>query len=344
MRLGRRCLLLSGTTLLIGLDWDQARAAGTFTLMTVGGSWGDAIRKIIAEPFCQKRGLSVTFDNRPNAQQLAAVQAMRGQPTINSIEIGGPRLGQAISLGLLQKIDPQATPNFARVYPSLRNDFWAARSIAPWGLAFDPTVLPRAEVEARGWEMLLDPRVKGRVAVPGYGWMGEMWMHSVNLAHGAPYSDLDYSIRLAARTLRDNDGVVMGSNDQGMKLFTTGEIACAPFWSGRTFELKRKGVSLDFVYPPGWSPYGFGFSVLSGDRDPALTAAFVDFSLSEAVQLQFARQFSYVPTLQGMTLPEDLAESRVSSETFARAANLDYIEVVKYSDANLERWNKEVIG
>src|SRR4051812_28291766 len=200
MTLGRR-LLLGGTTLLIGIDPPRAHADRTFTLMTVGGSWGDAIRKIIAEPFCRKHGLSVAFDNRPNAQQLAAVQAMRGQPTINSIEIGGPRLGQAISLGLLQKIDPQATPNPVPVYSTLRNEYWAARSIAPWGLAFDPTVLPRAEVEARGWEVLLDPRVKGRVAVPGYGWMGEMWMHSVNSAHGAPYANLDYAIRLAARTL-----------------------------------------------------------------------------------------------------------------------------------------------
>ncbi|MCW3474947.1 extracellular solute-binding protein [Limobrevibacterium gyesilva] len=322
-----------------------ARARETaFTIMTVGGTWGDAIRKIIAEPFAKAHNLRLTFDNRPNAQQLAALQASRGQPTIDTIELGGPRMGQAIALGLISKIDQALAPNIKRVFPVLRNDYWAARSIAPWVLSFDKRVFSKEEVEQRGWSILTDPKVKGRVAIPNFGWMGEVWLNSVNQAAGARYDQLDPAFALARKVTKENGGVVMISNDQGMKLFSTGEIVVAPFWSGRTLELQRKNLPLNFALVRGWSPYGFGFSVVAGRANPDLAQKMVDFSLSDEAQLAFARGFAYVPTLQGLEIPSDMPDSRIAPAAFDLAANLDYSEVVKYSDASLERWNKEVVG
>lgn len=342
-----RRTLLTGATSSLALSFGIRSASSNttaFTVMTVGGTWGDAIRKIICEPFAAKHGLSLSFDNRPNAQQLAVLQAARGKPTIDAIELGGPRLGQATTLGLIDKIDPALAPNFNRVFPTLKNDYWAARSIAPWVLTFDKRVFSKSEVEERGWSILTDPKVKGRVAIPNFGWMGEMWLNSINQASGGDYDSLDASFALAAKITKGNGGVVMISNDQGMKLFTTGEIAAAPFWSGRTLELQRKSVPLDFAFIKGWSPYGFGFSVVSGIARPDLSQKLVDYSLSDEVQLTFARQFSYVPTLKDLTLPDDMTDSKVSPAVFELAANLDYSKVAKFSDKSLERWNKEVVG
>jgi putative spermidine/putrescine transport system substrate-binding protein len=341
----RQVLAGAGASLALTFSVKGAGAQGaTFTIMTVGGTWGDAIRKIICEPFAAKEGLSLAFDNRPNAQQLAVLQASRGKPTIDVIELGGPRLGQATELGLIDKINPALAPNFRRVFPALKNDYWAARSIAPWVLTFDKRVFSKAEVETRGWSILLDPKVKGRVAIPNFGWMGEMWLNSVNQTAGGSYDRLDRAFELATKIVKGNGGSVMISNDQGLKLFTTGEIVAAPFWSGRTLELQRKNLPLDFAFVKGWSPYGFGFSVVSGVSRPDLSQKFVDYSLASEAQLAFARQFSYVPTLQGLTVPADMPDSKVSAAVFDLAANLDYTKVAKFSDASLERWNKEVVG
>jgi putative spermidine/putrescine transport system substrate-binding protein len=321
-----------------------AAQAASFTVMTVGGTWGDAIRTVIAEPFAARHNLRLVFDNRPNAQQLAVLQATRGAPTVDTIEIGGPRLGQAVSLGLVEPIDPALAPNFTRVYETLRTPHWAARAIAPWVLTYDRRVFNRAEVEARGWDILLDPRARRRVAIPNFGWMGEMWLQSVALARGATAEKPDPAYELARRVMKENGGVIMGSNDQGMRQFSTGEIVVAPFWSGRTLELARRNIPLEFTYPRGWSPYGFGFSVVAGGTRRDLAQRFVDHSLSEEVQLRVARQFSYVPTLQGLAVPDDMPDSRVPEAAFALASNLDYSEVAKHSDRNLERWNREVVG
>lgn len=342
-----RRALLTGAGACVALSFHGKGASANkaaFSVMTIGGTWGDAIRKIICEPFAASQGLTLSFDNRPNAQQIAYLQAARGKPTIDTVELGGPRLGQAVSLGLIDKIDPQLAPNFKRVFPTLKDDYWAARSIAPWVLAFDKRVFSKSEVEERGYSILTDAKVKGRVAIPNFGWMGEMWLNSMNQASGGSYDNLDSSFELATKIVKGNGGIVMISNDQGMKLFTTGEIAAAPFWSGRTLELQRKNVPLDFAFVKGWSPYGFGFSVISGIERPELSQKLIDFSLSDDVQLQFARQFSYVPTLSDLTVPDDMPDSKVSPAAFEIAANLNYSEVAKFSDKSLERWNKEVVG
>lgn len=343
--LSRRQLLGGiGSGAILGLLPHSARASSTFTVMTVGGTWGEAIKTIIADPFCEQNGLSLVFDSRPNAQQIAILQAARGNPSVNAIEIGGPRLGQAILLGLVDKIDPALVPNAKRIYPSLRNDYWAARSIAPWALTYDKRLFSRDEVMAKGWDLLLDPKVKGRVAVPNFGWLGETWLNSVNVARGGAYDRLDAAFALAAKAVKDNGAIIMTSNDQGMKQFSTGEIAVAPFWTGRTLELQRKGTSIDFALVKGWHPYGVGFCAVAGHARSDVAQRFLDFSLSDAAQLAFARQFSYVPTLQDITVPTDMPDSKVTTADFDAAANLDFSQVAKYSDINLERWNKEVAG
>jgi spermidine/putrescine-binding protein len=322
----------------------RALAATTLTVMTVGGSWGDAIKTMIARPFAEKHGVKLAWDNRPNAQQIAAIQAMRGNPTADTAEMGGSRVGHAVSLGLLDKIDPAKAPNFARVHPSFKNDYWAARGVAPFVLVFNTEHVSKQEALEKGWDLLLDPKLKGRVAIPKFGWMGEMWLNAVNLSRGGSYDNLDISVELARKAINQNNGLVMASNDQGMKMFTSREILAAPFWTGRTYQLADKGVPLDFAYVNGWSFYGFGFSLLRGGKNQDLVTQYIDFSLSPEVQLAVARRFSYLPTLKGLEIPDDLPRVKVAPTDLDKAANIDYSQVIKYSDKHLERWNKEILG
>lgn len=338
---GVGALTVAGATL---IPQTRPLAATTLTVMTVGGSWGDAIKTMIAEPFAEKHGVELAWDNRPNSQQIAAIQAMRGNPSADTAEMGGSRVGHAVSLDLLEKIDPAKAPNFAAVHRSFKNEYWAARGVAPWVLVFNTEHVNKQDAAAKGWDLLLDPKYKGRVAVPKFGWMGEMWLNAVNMSRGGAYDSLDISIELARKVVKDNDGLVMISNDQGMNMFTSGEIVVAPFWTGRAYQLADKGVPLDFIFTKGWSFYGFGFSILKGGKNIDLSHAYVDYSLGADVQLAVSRRFSYLPTLSGIEIPEDLPRVKVSASDLDNAANIDYSQVIKHSDKNLERWNKEVLG
>ena len=58
--------------------------AKKLTVMSVGGSWGTAIKEMIGDPLAKQEGAMIAYDQRPNAQQVAALQAMRGSPTVRS--------------------------------------------------------------------------------------------------------------------------------------------------------------------------------------------------------------------------------------------------------------------
>ena len=122
--------------------------AKKFTIMALGGSWGAAIKEYIATPFAKAQGVEIAYDERPNAQQLAALQAMRGNPSVDVVELGATRMGQAIALGLVERIDPARVPNFAAVESAYKNPYYADRYIAPWALTINTKVIDKAAADA----------------------------------------------------------------------------------------------------------------------------------------------------------------------------------------------------
>lgn len=349
--LSRRAALATGTASAMFLpallrSGDAVAQGRKFTVMAVGGSWGTAIKEMIGDPFAKANGVDVAYDQRPNAQQLAAIQAARANPTVDVVELGTTRMGQAIALDLVERIDPAKAPNFAAVGDAYKNPFYADRYIAPWALTINTKVVSKAEAAQQGWSLLLDKRLKGKVAIPKFGWMGEMWMHAANLSLGGSYDNFDPVVALCRKIIRENDGLVMESNDQGMQLFTNGEIVAAPFWVGRTYMLQDQGVAgIDFVYPNGWVAYGSGFMIVKGGPNKTLAEKFVDLSLSPEVQVQIAKKFSYSATnSKAMPLIKDLPRLQISAEDQAKVRALDYEKMYKLSDKYLERVNREVVG
>ena len=340
--------VLGGLILLPGMTRSGNSDAETrkFTVMALGGSWGAAIKDYIATPFAKAQGAEMAYDERPNAQQVAALQAMRGNPSVDVVELGATRMGQAIALGLVERIDPVRVPNFAAVEPAYKNPYYADRYIAPWALTINTKVMDKATVAQQGWDALLDKKLKGKVAIPKFGWMGEMWMHAANLSMGGTYENFDPVIAFCRRIVRENDGLVMESNDQGMKMFATGEIVAAPFWVGRTYMLQDQGVAgVDFVYPKGWVGYGSGFMIVKGAPNLALAEKFVDLSLAPEVQAEIAKKFSYSTTnAKAAPLVKDLPRLRIAAADAAKVQALDYEKMYKFSDKYLERMNREVVG
>ena len=316
-----------------------------FTIMALGGSWGDAIKEHIARPFGAAAKVELAYDERPNAQQLATLQATRGNPTVDVVELGGPRLGQAIALDLIEPLDAARMPNYAAVHAANKNKFYADRYVAPWALTFNTKFVDRATAQEQGWNLLLDRKYRGRIAIPKFGWMGEMWMNAANLTLGGSYENFDPVVAFCRKIVRENAGLVMESNDQGMKLFQTGEIVAAPFWTGRTYQMADSKLPMSFVYPKGWVPYGGGFVIVKGTRNRALAEQLIELSLAPEVQVAFARKFAYLTTnTKAAPLVQDLERLRIAAADQDRAVNLEYEQIYKYSDRNLERFNRDVVG
>lgn len=316
-----------------------------FTVMALGGSWGAAIKEYIGAPFARQTGAQMVYDERANAQQLAALQAMRANPSVHVVELGSTRMGQAISLGLVSPIDPAKAPNYAAVDPKYKNPYYADRYNAAWALTINTRRIDPARALAEGWKLLLDPKLKGRVAIPKFGWMGEMWMHAANLTLGGSYDNFDPMVAFGRKAIRENGALVMESNDQGLKLFTGEEIWAAPFWVGRTFAMIDQGAPLASVYVPGWTAYGSGFMIVKGSGAEDLATRFVDLSLSPEVQVPIAKKFAYSPTnTLAMPMVADVPRLQIAAPDMARVQALDYEKMYLLSDKYLERVNQEILG
>jgi len=319
-------------------------ADGRIVVMGVGGAWGESVKQLIGERFEKQYGIPMALDSRPNAQQVAAIQAMRGKPSVDSVELGGPPFGQATALDLLDDIPAASIPNAADVpalYKSPKMFGWV---VLPLVLGFNTKFVTRADAEAKGWQVLLDPRLKGRVGIPKFGWQGEMWMNAVNLTMGGTYENLDPVMAFCGKVVRDNGGIIVESADQATKLFNSGEVVAAPFFTGRIYDLIDKGAPLDLVYPKGWLPYITGFCIVKGTPRKDLVEKFINISLSPEVQEAMSRKF-YIPT--NAKVAANLRSNPrlyIDDATMQRAVKLDFSVIYKHADKNLERYNKEVIS
>lgn len=339
----RRQMLLGGGLLLAGAR--PARAESRLTVMCLGGSWGDSIAAAIGKPFTAQTGVPVAYDNRPNAQQVAALLAMRDNPTVDTVEIGGPTEGKTVAAGLLAPLDPAVVTNAADILPAYRTKLFAYRLIVPFALTFNTKYVDRATALAQGWNILLDPKLKGKVAIPKFGWQGETWMNGINLTLGGSYDNFDPAVAFCRKIVQDNDGQVMESNDQGMTSFESEDIVAAPFWTGRTYELKDKGTPVDFVYAKGWTTHGVAMGIIKGAPNQALAQTFVNISLDADVQIALARRFAYLPTnRRAIAALKDQPRLQIAEADIATAAQLDYAKMVAQSDRNLERFDREVVG
>lgn len=348
--LTRRDLLGSVLGSAVVLPWigrlgsDAKAQSSTLTVMTVGGSWGDAIKKSIGDVIAQKFDATLRYDQRPNAQQIAALQATRNAPTIDTVELGSTRVAQAIALDLLTPIDSGRVPNYGDNDLGFKNAYYADRYVHAWSMTVNTKYIGREEVQEKGWNILLDPRLKGRIAIPKFGWMGEMWMTGVNLSMGGTYDNFDPVIKFCRKVIRENAGLVMESNDAGMKLFSSEEIVAAPFWKGRTHSLQDRGLPLEPIFVPGWVTYGSGFVIVKGGNEE-LAEKFVDLSLSPEPQLDLAKAFFAIPTNKHARAKLEESDRFVLPPDALRfSTKLEYDEMYKHSDRHLERVNKEVLG
>lgn len=343
-RIGRRRLAL-GAAALLGLHRRAEAQSRRLTVMCLGGTWGESIDTAIGTPFKVQTGATIAYDNRPNAQQVVALLAMRNRPTIDVAEIGGPTEGKTVAAGLIAPMDPGIVTNAADILPAYRTPLFAYRLIVPFALTFNTKFVSPEVAREKGWEILLDPRLKGKVAIPKFGWQGETWMNGLNLALGGSYDNFDPAIAFCRKIIRDNDGQVMESNDQGMTLFQSGEIVAAPFWTGRTYELQDKGVPVAFVYAKGWTTHGVAMGLIKGGPNPELAQKYVQISLDPEVQIALARRFSYLPTnRRAIEALKDQPRLQIPEADLATAAPLDFSRMVVNADRNLERFNREVTG
>ena len=326
---------------LLGGKFAWSAGQGEVVVLTVGGSWGDLTKEHVGERFTKRYGAQVTYDIRPNTEQIIALQASKANPIADLVEVSLTRLARGTMWGLFAEQDEVKVPNRKFVPKQFKTHVWTARGFTSIILVYNKTKVD--EKDCTSWDVLTNPKYKGRVGLMKYGWNGEQFLHAVNKIRGGTYDDVTPGLRFC-RKIIENGGTVLNSNDHVMRLFESGELWIASYYPGRAEQLIKKGVPLVYRYVPGSLAYTWGFSVVNNSKNTDLAYKWVNLSLEPEVQVEYAKKLGYAPTNTNTVVPTGASlASRVSKEEMAMIVDLDGVEIAKTTDKNLERFNIEVL-
>lgn len=219
-----------------------AATAQDLTMATWGGGVGAAWREAFAEPFAKETGIAVKIVEVPTPE--AQVRAQKNDPKFNAALSSLFEAAQMHSDGLLETFEMSDFPALANVpekYLLKTSDgklLGVSTYFAYYGIAVN-TDLAKPEAFS-SWKALGDAAWKGKLSItrPVYSSAYDLTIMSV--AMGGSERDTTKGMDLL-KGLAGNALAMYSSMAQMNQLLQRGEVAAAPYYSTRVWQMQRSG-------------------------------------------------------------------------------------------------------
>jgi spermidine/putrescine-binding protein len=319
-------------------------AANRLTFGTVGGAYLETIKKIyVEEPgFAKAHDVDIVWDVQQGSTLLAKLMSSCGAPIYDTLQASPDYAAKASVSGCIQPYDPKVVTNLADIEPAyVFRDYFVASLRLLNGLVYNTR---HVKQPPQSWEALADPAYKGKVGIPAYGWIGNRLIYAINKAQGGTEDNIDPGIKALAQIVRKNDAVIVQHANSADLMFQREEIWIMPHWTGRYLNLKKQGVPVAIYYPQDFLYTDIGYVVPKGAKSAELAQQLINVTLDPAVQARMLELLQYAPTNRKVKIPPAFADAVLPDYAKSRALDVDWAKLVNYSDRDLERWNKEVLG
>jgi spermidine/putrescine transport system substrate-binding protein len=250
-----------------------AAAATSIRYDGYGGVSQGAMSKLVLQPYAAKSGATLNQGSYGTPEELIAKIQAEG-PGIynycNTSEQGA--VLRFLRLGLGVELDEKKIPRLSDLIPraveSYRRLGNGKLPAVPFGLAggwmgYNRDKVDRAEVEAKGFNILVDPKYQGQITGQDF-WMQRIFYAARQSGQdpnaikdmNAVWDRLRESKRLALKYWR--------SSAEQMQLFSSGSALVGDAWFVPGYNLKKQGVPFE-TYPKTASFVDFGsFMVMKG--------------------------------------------------------------------------------
>jgi putative spermidine/putrescine transport system substrate-binding protein len=336
---------ISGMLMAGGVPLTSLAAPKRFTVASTGGSWGDAVRDIfvIQSGFKEQHDLDVQYEFNIDAVVVAKALANKENPVFDvSSAITGMAAKMYVGGALMDPLDRNIITHWDDIYPqATMGDYFVGYMMVNMPLVYNTKYITSPP---QSFKELWNPKYKGRVGFSSYKHVGSWFLHAMNKMFGGNEKNVMPGIEAFSELVKEQKAIGYDNTDHAMKLFEREEIWIAPFWDGRARQLQDKGIPVDYVWPPYWLPFTMGFPVLKNTKVPDIAQYFVNETLRPDLQVEFMKKFKYFPSNRRCKIPEEFKNIIVPEAALERAADLDWVVMVKNSEENLELWNKNVLG
>lgn len=318
----------------------EEKIEGPLVVESWGGSYAEAVKNYIIDPFKAKYGIEVIhsfFGN--NSEQLAKLQA--GKTEIDVSFLSQNFAFQAMEGGLSLPIRIENVPNYQNLFDKFKHPpydpgpqvfcisyFWGDQALA-WNTKFVE--------KPDSWGALWDPRYKGHVALYS---TGTQVIPSTAMYLGQDpnnITDLD-AVMAKLKELKPNLLKFWSSGAEMTSLFATGEVWIADFWRGRVNNLRKDGQPIAYGQPKegsiGWVDT---MIIPKGAKHRRAAEAFLDFALSKDVHTNFVTKgITYAPCSSLVELTAEQSDMLGASPQLRE--KVVFIDP-KYQMKNRDVWN-----
>jgi putative spermidine/putrescine transport system substrate-binding protein len=311
----------------------------------VVGIWGGAQEKIVREhvekPLVEKYGCKVSYVLGGTGDRRARAYAERGRPSFDVLYLNIYESRQAVKDGVTQ--EPTANvANFEALYPSARK--------GGYGVAFNPCTIVydkrRASKPITSWKDIWNPEWKGRIAWPdGLGAEGISALMMTARAWGGTEKDFDLVVE-KVKQLKPF-AAIQASQAQLFEMFDQGICDLSvEFGSFTRSYVETRNPNIEIASPVEGQALAMNVACITqGTKNQKLAEEWVNLHLSEPCMLAYARQIYYSPTVNNITIPDDLKSKLiVGDEQVAKLVDFDWDLINSNRSRWQARYDREIAG
>ncbi len=311
-----------------------------------GGSYQDATKKAIWDPFTAATGIEVVPVNINSSALLASIQA--GQVQVDVDDEAEAPLVDYQAKGALQKLDYSTIGKsftLTDVPTRVRTDYMIGKCYWASVMAYRTDVFPNGtgpQSWADFWNATKFP--------------GKRAMQDVNadlaelefpfIANGTPADatklypiDIDRALALTT-PLKPNILKFWTSGAESAQLIDQNEVVMTTIWNGRAQTLINAGRPIQIVWNGARRQINF-WAVPKGAPHADLAMLYLDFAMQPKIQADFSTQIAYAPTNSAAQALLDPSLAKVLGSTpdeFASGFDLDVNWWAQNMDAVTTKW------
>lgn len=281
-----------------GQDGENAGggAAGRLVIASLGGSYQEAQSEAFFKPYAQKAGIEVTEANQDGTVGPLKAQVEAGNPQWDVVDLGPIDARQAATEGLLEPLDKNII-NGSGLFPGAMTDNYVATIYSSNVIAWNTDKLAAGPQNAADfWDT---QKVPGKRALPGYSPFSTL--EQALLADGVAKDDLyplDLDRAFAKLDQIRESTTFYNTNEQGMQLLTSGQVAAASVPNGRVFNAIADGQPLAYTWRDGVLYVDY-WVVPKGAANKEQAMKFIAFASEAEPQAKLAEVIPYGGSNEG---------------------------------------------
>jgi putative spermidine/putrescine transport system substrate-binding protein len=327
------------------LAQDRPFAGQTLVVTSYGGTWEQFMREVIVPPFKEMTGATVELAVGLSRDWMANLRAAgRNNPPYDVVIANETWISSGRLENRFVALSEDKVPNLAHVHPALRleGDIGVLGLFQPLGIAYRTDLV---ETPPTSWYDLWNEEFRGMVGIYNIANSAAPMfiMLLAKLETGDPKNwEVGLERIKALSPFKQTDF----SGDME-NLLIQGEVHVGILDSPAWARLSQQGVPIAWVLPEeGAFMFEQNMNVTAGSRVEDLAFAFIDYMLSEDVQLKWAQQYYVTPANVNVEISGELAELiPVTAQDVDTIHQWDWVWLNQGPrEEMVNRWNREIRG